>query len=120
MAGKFISERNLKFLLYEVFNVDELTGYPYYDQHNRKLIEMVLDAGMKLAKDIYYPILEEMDRTPPEMTDGRVKVHPSVRDIMSEAGEGGWIASNFPLAVGGEQLPHIVAAACRFIFSAAN
>ncbi|MCF8082802.1 MAG: acyl-CoA dehydrogenase N-terminal domain-containing protein, partial [Deltaproteobacteria bacterium] len=29
MAERFISERNLKFMLYEVFDVEALTRYPY-------------------------------------------------------------------------------------------
>jgi butyryl-CoA dehydrogenase len=36
MATKFVSERNIRFLIYEVFDVESLTAYAYYQEHNRK------------------------------------------------------------------------------------
>ena len=117
---KFVSERNLKFLLYEVFDVESLTKYEYYSEHNRKMFDMVLKAAVKLGKDLLYPIFEEMDRNQPELVDGEVKVHPAVKTIMKEFGDGGWIASRVPFDQDGEQLPSMVADICEFIFAAAN
>jgi butyryl-CoA dehydrogenase len=120
MAAKFVSERNIKFLLYEVFDVESLTTYEYYGEHNRKLFDMVLKAAVKLGKDLLFPIFEEMDRNQPELVDGQVRVHPSVKTIMKEFGEGGWISSRVPFDQDGEQLPSMVADVCEFIFAAAN
>jgi len=120
MAAKFVSERNIKFLLYEVFDVESLTEYEYYSEHNRKMFDMVLKAAIKLGKDLLFPIFEEMDRNQPELVDGEVRVHPSVKTIMKEFGEGGWISSRVPFDQDGEQLPSMVADVCEFIFSAAN
>ena len=120
MAKKFVSERNIKFLLYEVFDVESLTKYEYYQEHNRKMFDMVLKAAVKLGKDLLFPIFEEMDRNQPELVNGEVKVHPSVKTIMKEFGEGGWISSRVPFEQDGEQLPSLVADVCEFIFSAAN
>ena len=120
MAAKFVSERNLKFLLYEVFDVAALTRLPYYKMHNRKTFDMVLNETLRIARDLMWPCLEEMDRHPPELVDMQVKVHPSVKPIMREVGQGGWIGASFPSEFDGEQLPVSVASACRFIFFAAN
>jgi butyryl-CoA dehydrogenase len=120
MTDKFISERNLKFLLYDVFDAASLTQYPYYEEHNREIFDMVLETAMKIGKDLLRPNLEEMDKNPPEFVDGEVKVHPSMKAFLKECGEGGWIGSNAPMETGGQQLPLTIAFACRFIFSAAN
>jgi butyryl-CoA dehydrogenase len=120
VATKFVSERNIKFLLYEVFDVESLTKYEYYSEHNRKMFDMVLKAAVKLGKDLLFPIFEEMDRNQPELVNGEVKVHPSVKTIMKEFGEGGWISSRVPFEQDGEQLPSMVADICEFIFAAAN
>jgi butyryl-CoA dehydrogenase len=120
VATKFVSERNIKFLLYEVFDVESLTKYEYYSAHNRKMFDMVLKAALKLGKDLLFPIFEEMDRNQPELVNGEVKVHPSVKTIMKEFGEGGWISSRVPFDQDGEQLPSMVADICDFIFAAAN
>jgi len=92
VATKFVSERNIKFLLYEVFDVESLTKYEYYSEHNRKMFDMVLKAALKLGKDLLFPIFEEMDRNQPELVN-----------------------ANCPA-----KLPSIVAAICEFIFAAAN
>ena len=120
MADKFISIRNLKFLLFEVFDVLSLSEYPYFSQHNQKIYHLVLDAAMKLSTRLLHPIFEEMDRNPPELVAGQVKVHPAVAGIMKEFGKGGWIGATFPAASGGEQLPGMIASACFMMFFAAN
>lgn len=117
---KFISERNLKFLLYEVFDVESLTHYAFYQDHNRQLFDMVLKEALKLAKDLLWPTFSEMDRHPPELENGQVKVHPTVAKVMREFGKGGWLTSKVAFESGGEQLPHVISAACEFIFAAAN
>jgi len=120
MSDKFISERNLKFMLYDVFNVESLTQYSYYEDHGREIFDMVLETALKMGKDILRPNLEDMDKNPPELVDGQVRVHPSMKQFLKECGEGGWIGSNSPYDIGGQQLPLMIAFACRFIFSAAN
>ncbi|MCJ8501179.1 acyl-CoA dehydrogenase [Desulfatitalea alkaliphila] len=120
MAKKYVSRRNLEFMLYEVFDIVGMTQYPYYSAHNKKMFDMTLDAALKLSKDLLNPIFEEMDRQGPVLENGKVKVHPMVRTIMQRFGEGGWIAAKFQEEFDGAQLPYLIADACNFIFSAAN
>jgi alkylation response protein AidB-like acyl-CoA dehydrogenase len=120
VAARFFSERNLAFLLHEVFDAEALTGYGYYRAHHRKTFDRVIKAASKLAKNLLYPVFMEMDRKPPEWVDGKVKVHPMVPKILKEFGNGGWITSRVPFDRDGEQLPHLIADACDFIFQAAN
>lgn len=120
MASNFVSEKNLKFLIYDVFDAVSLTAYDKYGDHRRQTFDMVLDATVKLAKDLCLPTLKEMDEYPPELQNGRVKVHAEVRRFMRACGEGGWIGAGFPYELEGEQLPHLITCACGFIFAAAN
>ena len=120
MAKKFFSERNLKFLLYDVFHIDALTKYDYYRDHNTTVFDMTIKSATKLAKDLLWPIFEDMDRNQPLLENGTVKVHSSVKKILKTFGEGGWISSTVPYDLNGEQLPHMIADACQFIFAAAN
>ncbi len=120
MASKFISIRNLKFLINEVLDVASLTKAPYYSMHTPKSFDLVLDAAMKLSKQLLHPVFEEMDRKQPYLENGAVKVHPSVKEMMKEFGQGGWIGATFPEEIDGEQLPDVVNRACQLIISAAN
>ncbi|HUL36989.1 MAG TPA: acyl-CoA dehydrogenase [Thermodesulfobacteriota bacterium] len=120
MASKFFSERNLRFLLYEVFDATSLTQYDYYKEYDGKLLDMVLKAAMELAEGLAWPIFQEMDRNPPELVEDRIKVHPSVKKFLEECGTGGWIGDDIPFDWGGQQLPQMITMGCRFIFCAAN
>ena len=120
MGEKYFSERNLKFLLYEVFDLESLTQYDYFAEGNKKIFEMVLQAAKELAEKLLHPIFEEMDRNPPGLEGDTIKVHPSVKNIMREYGQGGWVGTTFPEEHGGEQLPHLLSLPCNFIFAAAN
>ena len=120
MEDKFYSERNLKFLLYEVHDAVSLTKLDYYKEHNKKMFDMVLDAANKLAKNMMRPMREDMDRNPPELVNGTVKVHPDVRKLMAECGNGGWITASKPVDHGGDQLPLMITESSQFIFCAAN
>ncbi|MFH1083687.1 MAG: acyl-CoA dehydrogenase family protein [Pseudomonadota bacterium] len=120
MEDKFISERNLRFLLYEVFDTASLTQHAHYEVHSKEVFDMVLETALRLGRDLLRPNLRDMDQNPPELIDGRIKVHPSVKSLMREWGEGGWLAAPAPMHLGGQQLPILIYAACRFVFSAAN
>ena len=120
MAEKFVSERNLRFLLYEVFDASSLVKYPRYADHSREIFDMILETALKLGKDLFKPAFREMDKNQPEFVDGRVKVHPKVKEIMRICGEGGWISATAPTELGGQQLPSLVGFVPMFIYSAAN
>lgn len=120
MGERFFSERNVRFMLWEVFDAEALCALPIYGEHTREGFEMVLDTAVKMGKDLLFPYVGEMDKNPPQLVDGRVKVHPMVKEVMKTCGEGGWISANAPFELEGQQLPILVTSACRFVFSAAN
>jgi len=120
MADRFISMRNLRFLLYENLDVCALTKYPYFADHGKETFDMVLETAMRMGRGILFPALSEMDKKAPEFRDGKVFVHPVVATVMKACGEGGWIGAQAPYDLGGQQIPNMVMTAFRGIFSAAN
>jgi butyryl-CoA dehydrogenase len=112
--------RNLRFLLYEVHDINALTRRPYFRDHDRETFDQVLDTAARLAKNTLRPVFREMDTQPPQYVNGRVLVHPAVREFMKECGEGGWIGASDPFDSGGQQLPVTLTAACSFMWCAAN
>ncbi|MEJ2715979.1 MAG: acyl-CoA dehydrogenase family protein, partial [Deltaproteobacteria bacterium] len=120
MATKFVSEKNVRFILYDVLDSEALTTYPYFSEHNRETFDLVLETALKMGKDLLQPALREMDQSPPRFVDGQVRVHPVVKTYMKQSGEGGWIAANAPFELDGQQLPITITNACMFIFAAAN
>lgn len=117
---KFYSKKNLDFLLHDVFEVEELSKYPLFAEHNRETYDMVLDTCTDLSANKLQPILTEMDRAAPDFVDGRIKVHPAMKDLMKDFGQGGWIGSTLPYEEGGQQMPYMIFNSTMFIFGAAN
>ena len=117
---QFISKRNLQFLLYQVFDVLALTKHEYYQEHDKEMFDAMLDTSLDFAQNLFFPIYKEMDRQPPQLIDGKVRVHPTVRTILKQLGANGWIGAIFSNEVGGAQLPIMIANSCYFILGASN
>lgn len=120
MAKEYMSMRNLRFLLHEVLNVEQLTQYERYAEHTKEGFDMMLDSARQISDNLLFPIYTEMDEKKPEMGDGVVHVHPQIKDIMRETGESGWIVAQEDFHHGGQQMPATVYNAANFIFHAAN
>jgi butyryl-CoA dehydrogenase len=120
MNKEFVNDRNLGFLLYELHDLESLAEYPYFKDHDRETFDMIMETALRMAKHSLLPTLREMDRNPPKFVEGKIMVHPKVREFMKWWGDGGWIAATFPYELGGQQLPRLLSSACMFIFGAAN
>jgi len=116
----YFSKRDLQFNLYELLNVEQLTQYAYYQDHNRESFDMVLDAAEQIADKMLHPLLIEMDRKEPQLVEGKIRVHEGMKVIVKRFGEDGWINATFSYEEGGQQVPVTVHNAAAFIFQAAN
>lgn len=120
MPDQYISLDNLRFLLHEVLEVEKLTQHEYYKEYSKENIDMVLEAGLQIGDNYLRPLLTEMDRNEPQLVEGKIRVHPKMREIVEMMGRDGWISSIFPYEAGGMQLPVTVNSALTFILNAAN
>ena len=106
--------------MHEVFNVAELCKRDAFKEHTPEEFDMILEAADSLSTTHLRPILLEMDRNPPHIVNGRVKVHPKMREIMKRFGEDGWISMSAPYEHGGQQVPFTILQMAGFIMAAAN
>lgn len=120
MAEQYVSLDNLKFLLYNVHDLEALFKHEHFQDYNRESIDMMLDAAKDYADKELFPCFEEMDRMGCELEDGSVKVHPQIFKVLSDLGESGWINATRSFEDGGMQLPHMTHLAGNVIYTAAN
>lgn len=120
MEYPFYSKRNLLFLLNDVHHMEQLLQFPLYQHHDDETIQLFLDATEDVAKEYLFPIFTEMDRDEPQLVDGRIQVHPNMRNIMKIMGEGGWISCAAPMEYGGNLLPVTAMYAASFVMGCAN
>ncbi|MCG8529088.1 MAG: acyl-CoA dehydrogenase family protein, partial [Desulfovibrionales bacterium] len=120
MAHTFLSMRNLKFTLHTKVEALGRIAPDVFQDRDEKSMDRVLDAAFELAKKKMYPIHGEMDKRPPVLEKGEVKIHPSMGEILEILGRDGWMSAVFPEEWGGEELPASLSHCIHFIFGAAN
>ena len=120
MATAYFSKRNLQFLLYDVFKAEELTQYEHFSAHDRETFNLVLDSATYIADTLMHPYFKDVDRNQPELKDGKVTVHPKIREYLNAVGEAGLIGAGFSFEHGGQQLPETINSLVGFILMAAN
>ncbi len=118
--AKYMSMDNLRFVLHEMLNVEELCNLPRFSEYDKDSFDILLDSVKGAADQYMYPTFRDCDHDPARFEDGKVIVHESVDTMMKQAGENGTIGMTFDYEVGGMQLPHTVEVACGHIAEAAN
>ncbi len=109
MANPLLSDREVAFQLYEVHGAAELCALPYFAEHSRETFDPFLAGARKLAREVLFPAYRPMDQEPPRLVDGRVRVHPAMREIWPRLVEMGLTCATRPAEFGGQQLPVLVA-----------
>lgn len=107
-------------MLHEVFQVEELCKREAFKEHTLESFDMIIEAADQLSENHLRPILVEMDRNPPYVENGRIKVHPNMKGLMKKFGEDGWISMSAPYERGGQQIPFTILQSTAFIMAAAN
>ncbi len=120
MANKYLSERNLKFLLHEVGQAEDLCRLPFFADHDRESFDMMLGTALRISDQLLFPDFRDLDLNPPVLVDGQVRVRPVVRQLLEQCGEGGWLSATFSYEHQGMQLPVMINTACLFAFASAN
>jgi alkylation response protein AidB-like acyl-CoA dehydrogenase len=125
---QYMSLEHLKFLLFEVHNVQDLLQYDHFSHLDKDAIDMMVQSAKDLADRDMFPYLKEMDEqyvryAPKESTDGitgMVRTHPQIKNIIQNVAEAGWIGGGDTFENGGLQLPAMIFNAAQHIFQAAN
>jgi alkylation response protein AidB-like acyl-CoA dehydrogenase len=115
-----VSDRNIDFLLYEVFDAESLCRLPAYADHSRETFDLILKGARKFAREVLFPTYKGMDSEPARMVDGGIRVHPLMRELFPKLVDQGATAATRPYDVGGQQLPHVVATLSALYGMAAN
>lgn len=120
MKNPLVSDRDIDFLLYEVLDAPALCALPAFAGHDRSTFDLVLGSSRRLARQVLYPAYRAMDAEPPRFEGGRIITHPLMKTIYPQLIELGVITATRPVAVGGQQLPQLVAALASTYLMAAN
>jgi alkylation response protein AidB-like acyl-CoA dehydrogenase len=119
--AEFFSRRDVDFLLYEWLDVVGLTKREHFAEHSRDTFDAVLNLSADMATKCFAPHNKKGDQSQPWVgPDGKVVLIDEVKDALDTFSAAGLLAGPFDEAVGGMQLPTVVAQASTAFFRAAN
>ncbi|MDH7446638.1 acyl-CoA dehydrogenase [Aquimarina sp. 2201CG14-23] len=120
MAKEYIDLNTLKYLLYDVHQLEEVLQQDRFADHDKESLNLFLDSVKEFSDRELFPYFKEMDENPAYHKDGGVVVHKQVEVMMKKGGEMGLISGTFDYDAGGLQLPMMIYTASAFIQDAAN
>ena len=120
MSNKYIDLETLKYILYDVHNLEDLLSRERFEDHDIGSLDLFLESVKEFSDRELYPYFKEMDETPAYHKDGTVIVHKQVDVMMKKGGELGVISASFDYEDGGLQIPFMAHQAAAFILDAAN
>lgn len=120
MANEYIDIETLKYILFDVHQLDGILEQDRFLDHDKESMEMFLNSVKEFSDRELFPYIKEMDENPAYYKDGSVFVHEQVEVMMKKGGEMGLISGTFDYDDGGLQLPMIIYTASAFIQDAAN
>ena len=120
MADKYVDMDTLKYLLYDVHQLEELLERERFQDHDKESVEMFMESTKRFADQELFPYIKEVDEKPAYHKDGTVYVHEQVKTMMYKGGELGFISAPFSYEDGGMQIPLLAQTASNYILDAAN
>ena len=115
-----VNRRDLDFLMYEVFGLDDLLETERFGDYDRGTISAVFDTAEIIAETKYLSCAAKLDANEPSFDGKEVHIIPEVAEGLSAYAEAGLLSSGFDADVGGMQMPFMVSSAISGIFTCAN
>jgi butyryl-CoA dehydrogenase len=115
-----VHRRDLRFILYELLDVESLCRCPPFHKHDPTVFEAVIDTAHQLAEEYFAPHAQKLDQNEPTFDGERVHIIPEVGEALRAYIDAGFMAAQFPEDLGGMQLPYTIAQSCAALFHAAN
>jgi alkylation response protein AidB-like acyl-CoA dehydrogenase len=103
---------DVRFLLNEVLDVEQLSRLPGYEEATPDLLMSVLEEGGKLCEEVLQPLNQSGDAEGCRVENGQVFTPAGFKEAYQEFVSGGWPAMTGDPHYGGQGLPHLT----RFVF----
>ncbi|RLA04451.1 MAG: acyl-CoA dehydrogenase, partial [Gammaproteobacteria bacterium] len=109
MTKSMLNERDLEFMLYELFDSESLTSRSRYQDHDRHTFNEVINTAQALAEKYLLPIRQKLDTHQPTFDGKNVHLIPELKPAIDAVIESGFLSATADYESSGMQLPLIVA-----------
>ncbi|REL35584.1 acyl-CoA dehydrogenase [Thalassotalea euphylliae] len=109
MNTKMLNEREIEFLLYELFDTDALFDRSRYQDHDRTTFKEVIQTAKNVAEKHFLPLRHTLDNQQPTFDGEKVHIIPELKPALDALNESGLPSATADYEFNGMQLPPIVA-----------
>ncbi len=120
MASVLVEKRDIEFVLYEQFDILQLTNKEKFSLFSKDEFDMIIEQALKFSDNVLAPINQDGDRIGAKWDNGKVTLPESFHRPLKDYGEAGWVSAADDVEAGGQGLPMSVFTACNEMFHAAN
>lgn len=100
--------RDIRFVLNEVLDVQQLASLPGFEQATPDLVDPILDAAADLCENVLFPLNQSGDAEGCKWDNGTVTTPTGFKDAYKAFIEGGWTGLSCDPAYGGMGLPRVL------------
>ena len=119
MAAPLLDQRDLDFMLYELFDAEALTSRERYADHNRETFDAAINTARTVAEKYFLPYRQKVDTNQPTFDGEKVQMIPEIKVALDAVIAAGLAYPSADYELGGMQLPGLVASAAGAYLSAA-
>ncbi|MGE8683206.1 MAG: acyl-CoA dehydrogenase [Acinetobacter sp.] len=117
---QLINNKDLNFLLYDVFKAQELTQMPRYAEHDVETFNSILETAQGIASDFFAPHNAKADHHEPTFDGQQVSTIAEVKTAWQQFADAGFLCAQHDYDMGGMQLPTLINMAANAYFMSAN
>jgi len=120
MPAPLLNQRDIEFMLYELFDAEGLTARERYADHSKETFDAAIETAKKVAEKYFLPIRQKIDTHQPTFDGEKVHMIPEIKPAVDAVIQSGLMSSTADYELGGMQLPAIVASAASAYLGAAG
>lgn len=115
-----MNNKDLEFLLYEVFQAEQLTELDHFQDHDRTTFDGILNTSERIAAEYFEPHNARADEHEPQFDGKTVSTIPEVKEAWQHFANSGLLSARHRYEDGGMQLPSLLHTAANAFFMSAN
>ncbi|KAB0628784.1 acyl-CoA dehydrogenase [Acinetobacter gandensis] len=117
---QLINDKDLNFLLYDVFKAQELIQFPRFAEHDVETFNSILETAHGIANDFFAPHNAKADHDEPSFDGKTVTTIAEVKTAWKQFADAGLLCAQHEYELGGMQLPTLINMAANAYFMSAN
>lgn len=111
---------DIKFLMNEVLNADDLSKLKGYEDFSEDLGEQIIEEGGKICEEVFFPLNQSGDEEGCVLKDGEVKTPKGFKEAYKTFAENGWCGLACDPEYGGMGMPQLINTCMKEMISSAN